>query len=271
MNIKPHVFKLQTVPIGRDITEMEEAEKFNSERVQVLPLLPNHIDKDDYEAVAKWLLLENFNNWAYLELDIEIDVEKWEQELMGVYDRFVPHPDQPNQLFYESCTLHGFSPEHTMYYTKYLEPPYPLESEMPYYWTDIATKCPTITKFWKETFPIEKWNRVRFLRMRSGGYIGVHRDMTLSQSEYWDVFNMEFGVNMAITHPEGCETWFEGYGKVPWKPGKFFLHNISKIHWVHNFTPYDRVHMIPMGYVGNRKKEFCELVAKSYLRQTGQL
>lgn len=270
MNIKPHVYELQTVPIGKDITEIEIAEKLNAERVQVLPLLPEYINKLDYEAVAKWLLIDNFNNWAYLELDIKIDVDQWEKELMGVYDKFVPHPDQPNQLFYESCTLHGFSPEHTMYYTKYIEPPYPPESEMPYYWTEIADKCPTITKFWKE-FPVERWDRVRFLRMRSGGYIGIHRDMTLKQSENWDMFSMGVGINMSITHPNGCETWFEGFGKVPWKPGKFFLHNISKIHWVHNFTQYDRVHMIPMGNVGNRKKEFCEIVAKSYLQKTGQL
>lgn len=275
MNIKPHEYQLQTVPNGLDIVKMAEYEEANKDTVQVLPLLPDHLldRKEDYLAIAEWLLKDNFNNWAYLELDIDIDVAKWEEELNGVYDRFVAHPDQPNQLLYESATLHGFSPEHTMYYSKYIDgpPPYPLETDMPYVWTDIADKCPTITNFWQNIFPIEKWNRVRFLRMRSGGYIGIHRDMTLGQSEYWDVFNMEFGVNMSITHPEGCETWFEGYGKVPWKPGKFFLHNISKIHWVNNFTGQDRVHMIPMGFVGNKKEKFAEIVAKSYLRQTNQL
>ena len=273
--IRPHDYELQTVPIGADIVKIENYTENNKQFTQHLPLLPDHLkeNKDNTIEIAKWLLRDKFNSWAYLELDIEIDVAQWQKELEGVKDRFVPQPDQPNQIFYESCTLHGFSPKHTMHYSNYVDytEPLPPENEMPYYWTDIADKCPTITNFWKNEFPLEQWDRVRFLKIRSGGYIGVHRDMTLDQSEYWDILNMEFGINMSITHPEGCETWFEGYGKVPWKPGKFFLHNVSKIHWVKNFTAHDRVHMIPMGHVGNKRKEFCDLVVKSYLRQTNQL
>ena len=269
MNFNTRNYSLQTVPSGKDILEIESYTNRNKDCVQTLPALPDNL-KSDLE-IAHWLLVENFNNWAYLELDVSIDLPKWQEELKVIYDQFVPHPDQPNQLFYESCTMHGISSKHTMSYTAYTDDSSIKESDIDYIWTEIADQCPTITNFWKNEFPMGKWNRVRFQRIRSGGYIGVHRDMTLAQKDVWNILTMDFGVNMSITHPEGCETWFEGYGKVPWAPGKFFLHNVSKLHWVNNFTAHDRVHMIPMGLVGDRINDFCSLVTKSYLRQTGQI
>jgi len=271
MNIRKHDYQLQTVPNGKDILEMECYISRNKEYTQTLPLLPTHLKENpDNLKIAHWLLVENFSKWAWLELDIHIDIEMWKAELDSVYNEFVPHPDQPNQLLYESLTMHGISSQHTMHHSNYLDDDNILESQVPYVWTEIADRCPTITNFWKNEFPAEEWYRVRFLKMRSCGYIGVHKDMTTEQGQMWDILTMEFGVNMSITHPEGCETWFDGFGKVPWAPGKFFLHNISKLHWVHNFTPYDRTHMIPMGRIGNRINEFCDLVVKSYLRQTNQ-
>lgn len=275
MNILPHEYTIQTIPGGKDILEMEWHEQRNKDSVQILPMLPDHLKENpDNKKIAKWLLEDNFNNWAYLELDVDIDLPTWQKELDNLADDFVGHPDQTFQLLYESCTLHGISSRHTMDYSNYLDPnldPFPTELEMNYIWTELCEKCPTITNFWKKEFPIETWLRVRFLKVRAGGYIGVHRDMTLEQSKYWNPLDLGLAVNMSITHPEGCETWFDGFGKVPWKPGKFFLHNVSKIHWVRNFTLEDRVHMIPMGIVGNRLDEFCELVVRSYLRQTNQI
>jgi len=274
MNIIPHNHPTQTTPRGKDILEMEWYEENNKDCTQVLPMLPDHLKiNPDNKKIAEWLLVENFNNWAYLELDIDIDLPTWQQEVENISDAFVGHPDQIFQMLYESCTLHGLSSKHTMHYTKYLDPlpdPIPSELEMNYTWTELCERCPTITNFWKNEFPIEQWLRVRFLKMKAGGYIGIHRDMTLEQGKMWNPLTMEFGVNMSITHPEGCETWFEGFGKVPWKPGKFFLHNISKIHWVKNFTAEERVHMIPMGIIGNRLDDFCDIVVRSYLRQTNQ-
>lgn len=274
MNIIPHNHPTQTIPRGRDILEMEMYEEHNKDYTQKLPLLPTYLKENpDNRKIAEWLIVEKFNDWAYLELDIDIDLPKWQEEVDNISDAFVGHPDQVFQMLYESCTLHGLSAKHTMHYSRYLESKldtYPDEKDMNYIWTELADRCPTITDFWKNKFPIEKWLRVRFLKMKAGGYIGVHRDMSIEQSEFWNSLSMEIGINMSITHPEGCETWFEGYGKVPWKPGKFFLHNISKVHWVHNYTQQDRVHMIPMGIIGNRIDDFCDLVVKSYLRQTNQ-
>lgn len=268
--IADHNFSLQVTPRAQDLFEIEKYYEKNKDVKQVLPLLPEHLKGKDYFTVGKWLLQDQFHSWAFLELDITIDIDVWTKEITGILDYFVPHPDQPYQTLYESCTFHGLSTRHTMHFTNYI-PEGAIESErdLEYHWTEIADKCPTITKFWKE-FPMEQWYRVRPLKLGASGYIGVHRDMSLDESEIWDILGMEFGINCAIIHPEGCETWFDSAGKVPWAPGKFFLHNVSKMHWVTNFTNQDRIHMIPMGRVGNRSHDFCKLVVRSYLRQTQQ-
>jgi hypothetical protein len=260
--------KLQVTPNAKDLLEIDRMMLANKNCKQVLPLLPDHLKGATVLEVGNWLLVDNFNNWAYLELDIDIDLEIWKKEIQDINHYFIAHPDQPYQTLYQSCTFHGLGPKHTLHYEDYVEDDVD-ESSLPYHWTEIADQCPTITKFWKD-FPIEKWSRVRPLKLGASGYIGVHRDMSVEQSLFWNILTMGVAVNMSIIHPEGCETWFEGFGKVPWKEGKFFLHNISKLHWVTNFTDQDRIHMIPMGNIGNRVEEFCKLVVKSYLENTDQ-
>jgi len=260
--------QLQVTPSSRDLFEIEKYHSENKNCKQILPLLPDHLKGASVLEVGKWLLVDNLDKWAYLELDIEVDLPAWQEEIKRIDHYFVAHPDQPYQTLYQSCTFHGLSPSHTMHHSEYVDDDID-EKSLPYYWTEISEQCPTITNFWKN-FPVETWLRVRPLKLGSSGYIGVHRDMSIEQSKYWNILDMEFAVNMAIIHPEGCETWFEGHGKVPWKAGKFFLHNVSKMHWVTNFTDTDRVHMIPMAKIGNRAKDFCKIVIKSYLRSTGQ-
>lgn len=270
--VKAHDYQLQVTPNGEDLLKIKKYHEANKDCAQTLPLLPDRLKGADVLEVARWLLYDKFHDWGYLELDIEIDVKEWQKEIEGIKDKFVPHPDQPYQTLYKSCTFHGLSPVHTMHYTYYTDHNLISEErelENHYHWTELADQCPTITAFWKN-FPMEQWYRVRPLMIGASGYIGVHRDMTLEEAETWDILGMEFGINCAITHPDGCETWFEGHGKVPWAPGKFFLHNVSKMHWVTNFTDQDRVHMIPMGRVGNRGRDFSKIVVRSYLKSTGQ-
>jgi hypothetical protein len=56
----------------------------------------------------------------------------------------------------------------------------------------------------------------------------------------------------------------ENSGVVPFNRGCAFLVNILKNHSVINFSPDDRKHIIVHGIVGNRKKEYCKLLADSY-------
>jgi hypothetical protein len=59
----------------------------------------------------------------------------------------------------------------------------------------------------------------------------------------------------------------DNYGKVPWKPGKAFIVNITDTHRVVNNSSLPRMHMIAHCIIGNRKKEFANLVVRSYNKQ----
>jgi len=80
---------------------------------------------------------------------------------------------------------------------------------------------------------------------------------------------LEFGVpiNIAIIHPKDCVMTLEGYGCVPFEEGKAFIINIRNYHSVINPSNQSRIHLISHGIPGKSKKEFAELVARSYRKQ----
>jgi hypothetical protein len=53
------------------------------------------------------------------------------------------------------------------------------------------------------------------------------------------------------------------HGIVPWKHGKVFLINILKDHQVVNNANAERVHMIAQAHIGNKRKQFNELLDRS--------
>jgi hypothetical protein len=59
----------------------------------------------------------------------------------------------------------------------------------------------------------------------------------------------------------------ENSGVVPFKNGDAYIVNILKTHSVINFSSQDRKHIIIHGVVGNRKEEYCKLIADSYRTQ----
>jgi len=56
-------------------------------------------------------------------------------------------------------------------------------------------------------------------------------------------------------------------GVVPFKSGKMIMCNIFNDHSVVNNSEKDRIHLIAHCYLGNRKKEYCELIVDSYRKQ----
>jgi hypothetical protein len=59
----------------------------------------------------------------------------------------------------------------------------------------------------------------------------------------------------------------EGYGTVPFSKGKAFIVNITNTHSVINHSDQPRMHMIAHCVIGDKKKEFAELVVRSYNKQ----
>lgn len=225
-----------------------------------LPKLPDYA-KTDYE-IADWLL--NKSNFGWLELDIDIDVDKWIEEAEASKIHLVPHRDS-DSYGWNSCCIHGIDAASTGAWTRY---GYTSEDEVPYDWTPVADGAPVIKEFWKN-FPYNSYRRIRFMEVIAGGYIMPHSDAPgrLPGEENFDALKFGVPINVALIHPEECYMSLEGYGCVPFKAGKAFIINIRNYHSVINLSNTSRIHLIAHGKLENKINEFTELVARSYRKE----
>lgn len=193
---------------------------------------------------------------GWIELDINIDLEKWKEEAK-IAERFlVPHREGDGHDKWRSCCIHGLSIEHTGTNMK--------ASLDDYRWTDLAKLTPTITEFWK-SFPTERFARLRFMELGEKGWVAPHDDSPngIKNTEF-DMMDHIIPINIAITHPASCQMEVEGHGIVPFEEGKAFVVNITNTHKVINNSEYPRMHMIAHCVVGSKKEEFAELIVRSY-------
>ena len=203
------------------------------------------------------------SNDAWLKLDIDFDVAQAQQEIKNVDQYYVDHRDGENHIGWTSCCLHGLGISKTLGWEHYAT----AETAVTYAWTDLAYLVPSITNFWKNIFPVEGYKRIRFMKLDPGGEIKLHRDHDPEMLKHYDIFRDGIAVNLAITHPVGCSMSFEGYGNVPWTPGSAIMLNVSKNHSVKNKSDLPRVHMIAHAIIGNRKREFADLLYRSYKKE----
>ena len=239
---------------------MLEAEKFfedNRKNIEQLKSLPNPNASD--EEIALWILQGGHGNW--LELDLKIPVNDFLKDELLAHNKYVGHrdadTDNANHQGWLSCTLHGISVEKTNHWSIY-----GYNKEPKYFWTSLGQKTKNIQKFC-QSLPFEKLARVRFMKLKGRGYINPHDDNSSEIS--WDrVWELPLPINIAIEHPLSCFMTVENSGVVPFKNGKAFLVNILKTHSVINFDSSERKHLIVHGIVGNRKDDYCKLLADSY-------
>lgn len=213
----------------------------------------------DYE-IADWLL--NKSNFGWLELDIQFDLDAWKKETSAA--KFVDHRGNEHPGWNSSC-IHGIDVDKTGAWTNY---GYTKEEDVPYKWTSISDHTPNIKKFW-ESFPYERYRRIRFMELEPGGKISPHSDAPGKLPGESDIDMLDFGVpiNVAIIHPDNCHMTLEGHGTVPFKEGKAFIINIRNVHSFVNKSNRSRIHLIAHGIPGNRKNDFVELIARSYKKQ----
>lgn len=200
------------------------------------------------------------SNDAWLKLDIDFDVDQAQQEIKNIEKYYVAHRDGENHTGWTSCCLHGISIDKTLGWENYAT----AESNVTYSWTDLAYLVPSITNFWKNVFPVEGYKRIRFMKLDAGGQIKLHRDHDPEMLQHYNVYRDGIAVNLAITHPDGCNMLFEGHGNVPWTPGSAMMLNVSKNHNVVNASNLPRVHMIAHAVIGNQKEKFADLLYRSY-------
>lgn len=198
---------------------------------------------------------------GWIELDIEFDLDAWKREANNITTYLVNHREGDGHDGWRSCCLHGLGIDITG--------THPLEPIENYHWTSLTELCPSITKFWK-SFPTEKFARLRFMELAGNGLIAPHCDAPngIKNTEI-DMMDHMIPINIAITHPGECYMNLEHYGLVPWVEGKAFTINITDTHSVVNPSNIPRMHMIAHCIVGNQKKEFSELIVRSYNKQQG--
>lgn len=204
-------------------------------------------------------LLESFKRGdvGWLELDISFTPYHDPTELEKIKKYYVEHREGEDHEGWESCCIHGLGSDMTGICYDY---GYDDEINAPYQWTEVSKDAPKATKFWKE-FPAEKFARVRFMKLKPQGHIGMHND---TPKEYPpNLLDFLLPINVAITNPQGCTMEIEGHGIVPWKPGKVFLINILQNHRVTNNSNEERLHMIAQVHPGNMKREFIDLIERS--------
>lgn len=200
----------------------------------------------------------------WLELDLNINADVWKQQTLEAEPHYVEYRDSESYLW-SSCCLHGIDIDKT-----YTADNYGFnEFQAPYKYTDLAYKCPVITDFWKHQFPAERYTRIRFMKVASGGHIGWHNDGTIPAEI--DPLTSILPINLAIWHPMNCEMEIEGHGVVPWTEGKILMLNISKNHAVFNRSGKPRIHMIANVILGNKTKEFCDMLVRCYNAQYGEI
>jgi hypothetical protein len=233
----------------------------NKDCVWAIPAIPDGLTTLEQ---ARWILNDAPIGW--IELDLEIDLPAWQAEAIQAESSFVPHRESNNDGW-NSCCMHGIDVEKTGAWTTY---GYTNEQDVPYTWTSLSNKTPTVKKFWQNTFPADKYRRVRFMEVEPLSAITPHSDMPgrLPGEQGIDMLDFGVPVNIAVIHPSDCHLVLEGYGIVPFKEGRAFIVNIRNYHSVVNLSNEKRIHVIghPYGY-GNNKEAFAELVVRSYIKQ----
>jgi hypothetical protein len=210
---------------------------------------------------ARWIL--NDAKFGWIELDLNIDIEKWQSESRQAEPYLVPHREEQN-VGWNSCCIHGIDIDKTGAWTNY---GYTNEKDVPYNWTEISNKTATVKQFWQNEFPADVYRRIRFMDLEPLSAITPHSDMPGRLPGEVGVDMLDFGVpvNIAVIHPEDCYMVLEGHGIVPFKEGKAFIVNIRNYHSVINFSKKNRIHVIGHSYgYGNKLQEFSELLVRSY-------
>jgi Aspartyl/Asparaginyl beta-hydroxylase len=199
----------------------------------------------------------------WLELDLKFPVDAWKQQMLEATPYYQYYRDSDSEGW-ASCCLHGLGVDKTATADNYGYDEY----HAPYQYTELADKVPLITDFWRNQFPAERYTRIRFMRLSPGGHIGWHNDGQLPEDI--DPLLSILPINLAIKHPFNCTMQIED-DIVPWIDGKIIMLNISKNHSVRNVSSKDRIHMIANIILGNRTKEFCDMLVRCYTKQYGQI
>jgi len=194
----------------------------------------------------------------WLELDINFGPYIDTNEFDRVDKYYVDHRENESHIGWSSCCLHGLGIDKTQVAKEY---GYTDELNAPYSWTKLSEITPAVKMFW-DKFPVERYSRIRFMKLKSYGKIDWHNDHPGHELPE-DLCDYLIPINVAVQHPALCYMEVKDHGLVPFGHGKVFLINILKDHQVVNNANVDRIHMIAQAHIGNQREQFNELLDRS--------
>lgn len=215
-----------------------------------------HKDKVwNYELIPEsknprqWATWESKYPW--LKLMIDAPFKDMLEEAKKIKHLFVEHRTDYSQGWKSVC-LHGVDD-----YVTSIPEDHGFTKDTKRDWTNASTKCPITTNYFKNEYPINVYDRIRFMLIEPGGYIDVHVDGSRED-------NPSRAVNMSLNNPDQCFLITEN-GIVPYdNDGSVFYFNIAYEHCVINNSNEDRYHIIVHG---TETPEFEDIVLESYERQ----
>lgn len=180
--------------------------------------------------------------------------EKILQEVTALKSTFVEHREGESHRGWKSLCLHGLSAQKTMCHFDYGIP----KEQAKYVWTEIAQYCPETVYYFKSVFPAESFERIRFMLVEKGGFVGPHRD----RKE-----NSLGPLSIALNSPKKCHFGLEGHGLIPIKAGGFYLIDLSSRHSVWNQSDEDRFHITVEAHHGSHFYNYMFHLLKTYENQ----
>ena len=180
-------------------------------------------------------------NCCYYSIRFKFDSELLLKECQAADDLFVSHRANDKKSGYghqgwKSLTLHGLDKHKTEHYVQY---GFSSLEEANYQWTDACDRLPNVAQF-VQSLPYKLFDRVRIMRLDSGGYIMPHSD-----NKHERAFSP---LNIAINNPLGCHFVFREGGVVPFAAGVGMVLDVGREHIVINRSSQVRYHIIVHGH-----------------------
>lgn len=198
--------------------------------------------KEYFECAEKMVLL-----------DIPYPHEAMLAEARALSDRYVVHRGQ-DAYGWEGLTLHGLGEDKTEPMSFYGYTDW-REGVRHMGWTDVAKECPVTLDFLLNRFPSRQFGRVRFMKLRPGGYISRHSDSSVPVIE---------NLNLVLNNPKGCVWQWADEPAFEMEPGKAYAMNIHYEHAFYNHSLEDRYHMIIERH--DTTEEWKQLLARAGAR-----
>jgi hypothetical protein len=172
-------------------------------------------------------------------------------EVQALKPLFVEHRETEAHFGWKSLCLHGISAQKTMCYFDYGYS----SKDVAYKWTEIAHLCPRTVNYFKNNFPSDHYERIRFMLVEPGGYICPHKDRE----------EKSLGpLSIALNVPQNCRFGLENHGIVPLQPGGFYLLDLSNKHSVWNQSNEDRYHITVEMHNGSKFYQYLNILLKNY-------